>query len=96
MSVEAATVQTLEHLRAAGKLEGREALAELALTLARTLDGDPGLVVAAVSRELRATLMELGKPHDSVGDEAESWLAGLSSAVGDAEDESPDLGPEGR
>ena len=36
-----------------------EALAELAYTLARTLDGDAGMATAAVSRELRAALAEL-------------------------------------
>lgn len=85
-SVENATRLTLKGLEDDGKLEGREALAELALTLARTLDDGAGLAVAAVSRELRATIVELGKPHDSVGDEAESWLAKLRSPVGDPED----------
>lgn len=84
--VEKATRQTLRRLKDEGKLDGREALAELAVTLAKVLDGDPGLVVAAVSRELRATIVELRKPHDSVGDEAESWLAGLSSPVEHPED----------
>lgn len=84
--VEQATRTTLAKLKAEGKLEGREALAELAVTLSRVLDGDAGLVVAAVSRELRATLNELGKAHDSVGDEAEHWLAGLSAPVEHPED----------
>lgn len=36
-----------------------ESLAEMAFTLARTLDEGAGLAVAAVNRELRANLVEL-------------------------------------
>lgn len=46
-----------------------EALAEMAYTLARTLDAGAGLAVAAVNRELRANLMELarmGEPDDDL------------------------------
>jgi hypothetical protein len=38
-----------------------EALAEMAYTLARTLDEGAGLATAAVNRELRANLVELAK-----------------------------------
>lgn len=38
-----------------------EALAEMAFTLARTLDEGAGLAVAAVNRELRANLVELAR-----------------------------------
>jgi hypothetical protein len=38
-----------------------ESLAEMAFTLARTLDDGAGLAVAAVNRELRANLMELSR-----------------------------------
>jgi hypothetical protein len=38
-----------------------EALAEMAFTLARTLDEGAGLAVAAVNRELRANLIELAQ-----------------------------------
>ena len=38
-----------------------EALAEMAYTLARTLDDGAGLAVAAVNRELRANLVELAR-----------------------------------
>lgn len=38
-----------------------EALAEMAFTLARTLDEGAGLAVAAVNRELRANLIELAR-----------------------------------
>jgi hypothetical protein len=58
-----------------------EALAEVAFTLARTLDEGAGLAVAAVSRELRANLLELTRlavdDSDDLGDE-------LSAAVRDA------------
>ena len=37
-------------------------LAEMAYTLARTLDDGAGLAVAAVNRELRANLVELPDP----------------------------------
>lgn len=60
-----------------------EALAQLALTLAGTLDGGAGLAVAAVARELRAALTDLSSfqevPRDS--DDDESWIAGLPAAV---------------
>lgn len=38
-----------------------ESLAEMAFTLARTLDDGAGLAVAAVNRELRANLIELSR-----------------------------------
>jgi hypothetical protein len=38
-----------------------EALAEMAITLARQLDDGAGLAIAAVNRELRANLMELSR-----------------------------------
>ena len=38
-----------------------ESLAEMAFTLARTLDAGAGLAVAAVNRELRANLIELSR-----------------------------------
>jgi hypothetical protein len=86
-----ATNRTLKRLAAEGLVEGREALAELARSLSRTLDDDdPNATlagIAAVSKELRATLAELGKARDvSVGDEAQRFLDGLSSPVGDDPD----------
>lgn len=58
-----------------------EALAEVAFTLARALDEGAGLATAAVSRELRANLLELTRlavdDGDDLGDE-------LSAAVRDA------------
>jgi len=38
-----------------------ESLAEMAFTLARTLDEGAGLAVAAVNRELRANLIEISR-----------------------------------
>lgn len=60
-----------------------EGLAELAFTLARTLDDGAGLAVAAVSRELRATLNDLA---GMVLDDDDDLEAQLSTPVRDAED----------
>jgi hypothetical protein len=50
-----------------------DAIAEMAFTLARTLDAGAGLAVAAVNRELRANLLELARlgvdDGDDLGDE---------------------------
>jgi hypothetical protein len=50
-----------------------EALAEMSLNLARTLDAGAGLATAAVNRELRANLMELTRlavdDDDTLADE---------------------------
>lgn len=60
-----------------------EALAEMAFTLARTLDQGAGLAVAAVNRELRANLVELARLGvDSDDDFADD----LSTPVRDDED----------
>ena len=47
-----------------------EALAEVAFTLAKTLDEGAGLAVAAVSRELRANLVELARLEVPSDDDA--------------------------
>jgi hypothetical protein len=60
-----------------------EALAEMSLNLARTLDAGAGLATAAVNRELRANLLELSRlavdDNDDLDDE-------LSAPVRDEED----------
>ena len=61
-----------------------ESLAEMAFTLARTLDDGAGLAVAAVNRELRANLAELARMEVS-GDDDEFGDA-LSAPVRDAEE----------
>lgn len=61
------------------------ARAELALTLARGLDQGAEMGTAATARELRAVLDDLEASLGS-GDESESFWAGMSAAVGDAED----------
>lgn len=68
-----ATNKTLKRLAAEGKIEGREALAELARGLSRQLDhDDPDATlagIAAVSKELRAVLTQLEQvPDDRDGD----------------------------
>jgi hypothetical protein len=60
-----------------------EALAEMSLHLARTLDGGAGLATAAVNRELRANLLELSRLAVDDNDELD---AELSTAVRDGED----------
>jgi hypothetical protein len=65
-----------------------EALAEMAFTLARTLDEGAGLAVAAVNRELRANLVELarlGVNSDDALDDAFSTPE-LPAAVRDEEE----------
>ena len=59
-------------------------LAESALVLARTLDEGAGLAVAAVARELRAT-MEALRPVEEEHDDLDRFLAGLSAPVRNAE-----------
>lgn len=71
-----------------------EALAELAFTLARTLDQGAGMAVAAVGRELRATLAELAGMGVSDDDDLEDRL---SAPVRNAEDPgAADAGSSGR
>ena len=60
-----------------------EALAEMAYSLARTLDDGAGLATAAVNRELRANLIELTRLGVSDDDDLEDRL---STPVRDAED----------
>ncbi len=60
-----------------------EALAEMSFALARLLDDGAGLATAAVSRELRANLMELSRLADDGDDDLADEL---SSPVRDAED----------
>lgn len=52
-----------------------EALAEMAFTLARTLDDGAGLATAAVSRELRATLVELARLGVDDDDDLDAQLS---------------------
>lgn len=60
-----------------------EALAEMAFTLARTLDNGAGLATAAVNRELRANLVELARMGVPDDDDLEDRL---STPVRDPED----------
>jgi hypothetical protein len=59
-----------------------EALAEMAYSLARTLDEGAGLAVAAVNRELRANLVELTSMGAPDADDDLDAL--LSSPIRDA------------
>jgi hypothetical protein len=62
--------------------DGLEALACLALTLADTLDAGAGMAIAAVSRELRATLDALTPRGES--DAFTRIAAELSATLGDS------------
>lgn len=77
----ASVLGLLESLRREQPLDARdEALGQLALTLAGSLDSGAGMATAAVSKELRATLADLLKDrHD--GDDDSDWTAGLSAPV---------------
>lgn len=59
-------------------------LAEMAYTLARTLDEGAGLAVAAVNRELRANIVELAKmavaDDDGLEDELSTPVRNASNA----------------
>jgi hypothetical protein len=59
-------------------------LAEAAIVLARTLDEGAGLAVAAVARELRATMESL-RPVEEEHDDLDRFLASLSTPVRDSE-----------
>ena len=52
-----------------------EALAEMAFTLARTLDEGAGLAIAAVNRELRANLVELARLGVADDDDLDAALS---------------------
>ena len=52
-----------------------EALAEMSLNLARTLDAGAGLATAAVNRELRANLLELSRMADDGDDDLADELS---------------------
>lgn len=60
-----------------------EALAAMAFALARSLDDGAGLATAAVSRELRATLVELSRLAVDADDDLEDRL---STPVRDGEE----------
>ena len=59
----------------------KSGLSEAAIVLARTLDGDAGLAVAAVARELRATMETLRPVEEGSGDDFDRFLADLSTPV---------------
>lgn len=84
---ERAVATVVDALRDAGQLDTqRGALAELARTLAQTLDAGAGLVVAAVARELRATLTALVPPQEEADafDAAMRRILDGPAPVGDA------------
>ncbi len=80
MSVLDATVGFIESLRAGVWRPVDEARAQLAIELAGTLDKGAGLAVAAVARELRATLSELAVTDDPKRDAWAEFEASLGAA----------------
>ena len=84
-AVERATRKTLKSLRDDGRVtDESEALASLAIVLAREIDTNGG--DASVARELRLTLDQLRKGQKrNDGDAFDAWAGELSTAVGDPE-----------
>jgi hypothetical protein len=80
--VELATARSIREI---GELPpGLGGLAEVAKTLARSLDDGAGLATAAVARELRATMLALTKTDGGGDDGWDSLLTQLSTPLGDA------------
>lgn len=84
-AVERATRKSLAALRKDGRLsDDAEALASLAIVLAREIDQNGG--DAGVARELRLLLDSIRKGEKaSDGDGFEGWTGELSTPVGDTE-----------
>lgn len=81
MSLYNATVRQLAWLRDNGYLtDQNEALGELALNLARTLENGAGLAQAAVAAQLRQTFQEIAKAKGEDDDGFGEWASGLSVA----------------
>lgn len=82
MSVYNATLRQINYLRDKGYLtEANEALGEVALNLASTLDGGAGLAAAAVANQLRVTLNEIAKSKTGEeDDDFAQWATGLTVA----------------
>ena len=66
-----------------------DARARLAVILASTLDADAGTATASVSRELRATLLELEGRNSGDSDDFNRILAELSSPMVNSANGSP-------
>ena len=78
--METAVATNLDRLRRIDAIDpDRESLCELALTLARTLDDGAGMAVAAVARELRATLDDLVRTEAPIDDGIAQFVASLST-----------------
>ena len=70
----------LDWLREQGYLtDSNAALEDIALNLARTLDGGAGLAQAAVANQLRGTLAEIAKVKSDDDDEFSEFLSGLGT-----------------
>ena len=83
-AMETAVASNLDRLRRADAINpDREALCELALTLARTLDDGAGMAVAAVARELRATLDALVRSEAPIDDDISRFITALSTPIRD-------------
>lgn len=63
-----------------------DAVGRLAVTLAMTLDEGAGMAIAAVSRELRASMSHLEARSGGTEDDLDIFLAGLSPSVVHSED----------
>jgi hypothetical protein len=81
MSVYTITVLQLDRWKDTGALnDENEYLGELALNLAKTLDGGAGLAQAAVANQYRAAMAEIAKAGSGDGDdEFDKFLSGLGT-----------------
>ncbi len=69
-----------------GKLQGiQPSLAEIAYSLARYLDNDPGLATAGVAKQLTETLIRI-KDLGSSAKPSDGFLEGMPTPVGDTAD----------
>ena len=57
------------------------ALAQLAITLAKSLDSDAGSMTHAVAKELRATLAEIREGAATTDDDFDAFLTSVSTPV---------------
>lgn len=79
--VYSATIRQVNWLRDKGYLtEANEALGEIALNLAETLDKGAGLAQAAVAAQLQKVLSEIAKAKGDDDDDFGKWVSGLGAA----------------
>ena len=83
MGASEAVTAHIEALRRERQLDTQgEALAAIAMRLAELLDvGQPVVMTASWTKELRQTILAMAPKGTPDGDDADSWLDGLSAEV---------------